>query len=294
MVDVYIRVYKAAMTSGLMRKLGDRLWRTLCVLALHMNDNGECYPTQEKIADALGIHRQQANARIKELLEFRFEGQPVVEIVPKPRRNLTYRVLPVAQFAIFDGEVQPLEVSGKPDIKKEVSGKADTYMSGKADINLSGKPDTNYNHNNNNHINNNHINNINTGDEPSKPLPVEELKNASDVVKYFCKKYREAYGIPYNPNFSRDASMVKNKLVKSYSMTQIKSIIDLTFEQYDRNWATQVYPRPTVGQLCTWIPNKALAVLQAREKKQSDIKKTMEKPTPTAEDIIAELERGLG
>ena len=104
--------------------------------------------------------------------------------------------------------------------------------------------------------------------------------NASDVVKYFCKKYREAYDMEYNVNWQREASMVKNKLVKTYSLGQIKDIIDLTFEQYERVWATQGYPRPTIGQLVTWIPNKALAIFQAREKKQADIEKAMVFSTP--------------
>lgn len=289
MKDVFIRLHRDAFKYGLFRSLGDRLWATLCVLAFHMDEDGKCYPTQQQIADALGISRTRANIRVKELLEFRFNGKPLVEVVPDERRNNTYRVLPLAQFAIFGGEVEPLDMLQKRNTSSDMLQERNTDMLRKRKTNMLQKRNTNYNHNNNNQYNNK-----DTGDKPSEPLPVEKLKNASDVVKYFCKKYREAYDVPYNPNFSRDASMVKNKLVKTYTMEQIKAMIDVTFEQYDQAWATQGYPRPTIGQLCTWIPNKAFAVLQAREKKQADIKKQMEAPTPTAEDLIAELERGLG
>jgi len=73
-------------------------------------------------------------------------------------------------------------------------------------------------------------------------------------------------------------------------MTQIKDIIDLTFEQYERAWATQGYPRPTIGQLITWIPNKALAILQAREKKQAVLERRAN-AKPSREAELASIER---
>ncbi len=72
-----------------------------------------------------------------------------------------------------------------------------------------------------------------------------------------------------------------------------KAIIDVTFQEYDRSWATKQYLRPSIGALATWIPNKALAVIQAKDKEQAEIKKAMETPMPTAEEILARLRRGL-
>lgn len=274
-MDFFIRLHYELLTSGLLREMGADRLQTLVVLAFHMKANGRCYPPQDKMARILGISRQAVNKRIKNLLDFEFQGKPIVELITDEdidRRNNVYRVLPISQVAIFGGKVEPLNVSSGLDT---ITG------------NMSFELDTN-------NIKKNNNNNINNSDETSKPLPVENFNNAPGALNYFCKKYRETYGVEYNVSYKRDASMIKNKLLKNYSMTQIKDIIDITFEQYDHSWATQGYPRPTIGQLVTWIPNKALAILQAREKKLADIKKAMEAPRPSMEDLLARMERGLG
>jgi len=48
--NVHVRLYKSAMTSRLIRELGDELWATLCVLALHIDVDSKCYPTQSRKA----------------------------------------------------------------------------------------------------------------------------------------------------------------------------------------------------------------------------------------------------
>ena len=50
--DVFIRLHRNALKYGLIRDLGDRLWATLCILALFVGEDGLCYPTQQQIADA--------------------------------------------------------------------------------------------------------------------------------------------------------------------------------------------------------------------------------------------------
>ena len=91
--EMFVKMYLSTIESGLLRELGLEGWITLCVLALHMDDDGLCYPTQEQIAEALGISRTRANTRIKELTDFRFYGKPLVEVVQDDRRNNTYRDL---------------------------------------------------------------------------------------------------------------------------------------------------------------------------------------------------------
>lgn len=293
-MSVFVRIYKEMMKSGLLRKLGAERFETLVVLAFHMKPNGRCYPPQDDLAKIMGIGRQAANRRIKSLLAFRFDNKPIVELVTDEeidRRNNVYRVLPISQVAIFEGEVEPLNMSPQNDTLNNTSREHDINMSSKHDTS---KENMSRQHDTNNKKTNNKDNNIKDSNEPSNQSTVETFKNASDVVKYFLKKYRETYDVEYSVSWKSDPAKVKSKLLNSYSMTQIKDIIDLTFEQYDRTWATQGYPRPTIGQLCTWIPNKALAILQAREKKQADIKKAMEAPRPSMEDLLARMERGLG
>jgi len=71
---LFVRMYISAMTSGVIRELGDERWTTLCILAMHMREDGRCYPPQDKIAKLLGIGRQAANKRLRSLLEFKFNG----------------------------------------------------------------------------------------------------------------------------------------------------------------------------------------------------------------------------
>lgn len=260
------------MTSGLIRELGDEHWTTLCILAMHMKENGRCYPSQDKVAKLLGIGRQAVNKRIRSLLNFRFNGEPIIELVNEEgidRRNNVYRLLPTSQLSIFNGEVMLYNVSPQDDIRENISPEHDTnYITVNKDI--TDKTDNN-------------CINVNIA---------EELKNAPGIIKYFCKKYYETYSVEYNVNWQRVSSMVKNKLIKTYSLGQIKDIIDVTFKEYDRAWASDKYPRPTIGQLVTWIPNKALAVLQSREKKLVELKKAMN-VKKTGEDVLDLMDRGL-
>lgn len=72
-----------------------------------MDENGDCYPSQDQIARDLGISRETANRRIQSLLRFRFDGKPVVKAVRLRNKggeweNVRYTILPVAQVKIFE------------------------------------------------------------------------------------------------------------------------------------------------------------------------------------------------
>lgn len=138
---MFLKMYFDARDSGLLASLGDRRWTTLCVLATYMDENGHCYPSQDRIARDLGIRRQRVNERIQELLAFRFHGEPVIALQPGPRvggrwANNRYRIYPVSGLQMF-GKPSPSAteptVSGFPDTAT-VSGSTDTV-----------NPDTNQN-----------------------------------------------------------------------------------------------------------------------------------------------------
>ncbi len=107
---IFVKMYVDAVRSGLIADMGPERWQTLCVLASFMDANGECYPTQNKIAEALDIRRETANRRIKSLCEYRWQGRPLV--VKKQSRdfqkqsfdNVRYTIMPISQLAIFDAE----------------------------------------------------------------------------------------------------------------------------------------------------------------------------------------------
>jgi hypothetical protein len=131
---MFVKMYFDARDSGLLAAIGDRRWRTLCALATYMDENGNCFPSQEIIARDLGISRQRVNERIQELLAFRFHDEPVLT-VSKTRThtnqgsrwgNNVYQLRPITGFSF-----------GKPK-----SDTADPYVRKSGHRPMSGKPDT--------------------------------------------------------------------------------------------------------------------------------------------------------
>ena len=104
---VFVKLYVAARTSGLLAAITDRDWKTLCTLATFMDENGRCFPSQAEIARALKINRTTANERIRSLAEFRFGGKPVLTVRKVPSRSgrfgrNDYTILPITHLKIFD------------------------------------------------------------------------------------------------------------------------------------------------------------------------------------------------
>lgn len=76
--QVFIKLYTGALASGFLGAISDRDWKTLCVIALHMDARGRCYPSRDHIARALGVDASTASRRIQSLLDFRWHGEPMV------------------------------------------------------------------------------------------------------------------------------------------------------------------------------------------------------------------------
>lgn len=103
--QVYVKFFVGA-RNGLIAEMGARLWTTYSVLASYMDRDGYCYPSQDQLARNLGIRRETVSRRIKELLEFRWEGEPLVTVERKRFKgnqftNLVYCVNPSYAFRIF-------------------------------------------------------------------------------------------------------------------------------------------------------------------------------------------------
>ena len=164
--QVYVKLYVAARTSGFLADISDRDWKTLCVLATFMDAQGNCYPSQIQIAEALGIGRQAANERISSLLRYRWHGRPIVTVA-KTRKdvctgkkgerwaNNRYTILPLSNLGFGDsaehdtGEnldfTKEKPMSSDHDIGKNLEFPDKKPMSPYPDT---GKDDTNKIHNN--------------------------------------------------------------------------------------------------------------------------------------------------
>jgi hypothetical protein len=110
---IFVKMYVDAVKHGLIADMGDSNWRTLCVIASYMTKEGQCYPTQSQIARGLGVSRQAASRRVSKLLEYRWQGRPLVTAVKDRTEkgtfdNTRYTVLPISQLRIFDAEPEDL------------------------------------------------------------------------------------------------------------------------------------------------------------------------------------------
>lgn len=114
----------------------------------------------------------------------------------------------------------------------------------------------------------------------------EKKVTAKDVLIYFAKKYEETYGVIYNVTWARDTSMVKKKLMETYTPEQIFKVIDVIFEEFDNKWSNPKYPRPTVGSFCSWLFNSALAELDAKEKEEQRLEIAMNRDTTEEDDLF--------
>ncbi|MTV50769.1 hypothetical protein GJ688_17700 [Heliobacillus mobilis] len=305
--EIYVKMYRSAVTSGLMAELGPERWAVLCVIASYMDEQGNCFPSQDAVAAGLRWSRQTANKWINSLVQFRWKGQQVIERVYERKQGRFdashYTILPLSQLAIFNGEVTPTNNPADEEITMSnsafhVKDHSVTVSNSAIDRVKDRNPtvskvfDTNKNQ-----INQNQYNKKETR-ERAEVRAVEKTENnqtdlshPKSVIQYFCQKYREKYTVNYNPNWKRDMGLVKTKLLSNYSPVQIQSMIDTVFSEYDTRWKKDAYPRPSIGQLATWLSNEALALVE--EQKPAESTEPVRKHGGrSVDEILARLRRG--
>ncbi|MDQ0174462.1 helix-turn-helix domain-containing protein [Bacillus chungangensis] len=103
---IFVKMYVDAVHSGLIADMGAERWQTLCVLAAFMDADGNCFPSQELIANRLKVTRETANRRIRALCDYRWNGSPLVEKVRARQKggiweNARYTIKPISNLGIF-------------------------------------------------------------------------------------------------------------------------------------------------------------------------------------------------
>ena len=186
---VFVKLFVAARTSGLLKKISDREFKTLIALSLYMDENGDCFPTQTQLARDLGCGRSTANRRINSLLRFRFNGKPIIKAVQKRGKhgewdNNYYTILPVSQVKIFEKSTKREEKSNR--VPKSAHGRY-------ADVAVRQKQHTNYNHNT---LNNNHLNNV-------KSNAIKTIKKRTPEKEYLAKEIAEKLEDDHSLGFYR-------------------------------------------------------------------------------------------
>ena len=79
-----------------------------------------------------------------------------------------------------------------------------------------------------------------------------EFKNAKDIIDYWCDCYLGVYGTPYVVNNWAMAQTQVKKLLR-YTDMEIKGTLLAVVTLYGNTWAKPAYPRPTLGQVVSWL-----------------------------------------
>lgn len=104
-----------------------------------------------------------------------------------------------------------------------------------------------------------------------------------DVIAYWCKKYEEHYYTPYYVSNWGLATAQAKMLLAVYSDEDVKGVIDVVMRLYESKWASPNYPRPTLGQLSSWLAQQALPYVERREDAKDE-------ETGAGESLLADLE----
>lgn len=233
--NIFVKMNITSIKGGFIRDIGIRNFAVLASIATFANSKGEAYPSQDKIGEMIGYSRQTVSAAIREIRKVRVDGEPIMIVrqtkTPKGVRNV-YVLTQKSGFSF-------------------------------------GKQKTENVKNQNGDVKNGTPENVKPALQEEEPKELDPLEldpkdivfdNAKQVLEYFQKKYFESYNVAYSPNYARDASMIKSKLMKSFTSNEIKMIIDVAFRDYEDRWANAKYNRVTLGALCSWLGNEALAI----------------------------------
>jgi len=204
---VFVKLFVAARTSGLLKKISNREFKTLIALALYMDENGNCYPSQDQIARDLGISRETANRRIQSLLRFRFDGKPVVKAVRLRNKkgtweNVRYTILPVAQVKIFEKSINNEPKNNH--VTKTSQGPCDDSATWR-----------NRHTNKNQSLNNNHLNNV-------KENAILIKKKRTPEKEFFAKDLAEQLNDDHSLGFYRKVVDIMPEHLIFQALSEVK------------------------------------------------------------------------
>lgn len=258
--QVYLRVYTTMFTSGLVADMKLHNFATLMAIASYMNEDGECFPTQQQLAERMGVHINSVNKYVNQLLDFKVDGKPIItrEIVNQGRGRVSsyYKIHPISQLAIFNGGVE--------SITNDVSHNLGSMDNKKCDV---------------------------TKDNKQKPSI--KRYTPKELITIFVNKYREVYGVSFNPSWGRDMALMK-KLQARYDDETLVQILEIAIEDYNEKWKSVKFPRPTIGAVSSFIADQAQAIIEERKKEDEEFEafeQASESRSEKLHDKLSKLDR---
>ena len=274
--NTFVKVYNTIFTSGIVARLGTQGFTTLLALATFMDEKGECFPTQEQVAERIGCHKNTANKYINELLAVEIDGKPIVTrtILNRGQGKISsyYHIHPISQLTKFNGKIEDVKPVNHKDKDLHVSDPVvtdgvDPVVTTNCDVIRS--------------TNKNQSNKSNT----------TAAFNSSTAIKYFQEIYRDVYNVNYVVgNYGREGKLIKDKLLTPYTEEQAKRIIEIAVRQYATKWKSAKFPRPTISMF-SWITNQVIELLE-QEQELDEIVENADEAAATAEaEMLARLEK---
>lgn len=279
MENLFVKLDVNAMRGGIVTAVGGpRNFAILASIATFANSKGEAYPSQETIGEMVGLSRQTINSAIKDLLKIEVNGTPIMTKKQRKSSKGVRNVYTISSKCGFTfGDMKP-EYPAKEIIgvkTKNVGVKKENV--GVKNQNLGVKFSSF---------------GVKQSLQEGEPLELEPLElepkeleqaeqepkdkvafgNPKEVLEYYQQKYFEYYGVAYAPNYGRDTKLIKSKLMSVFTDEEIKVILDVAFREYSSRWETPKYKRVSIGALCSWIANEALAIAQkeSQESKRAE------------------------
>lgn len=168
-VSVFIKINMELIKRGLLNELTGNELKILLAIVSFMDDRGQCFPSQETLANLTGLAVCTVSLNVNSLIKKRVG-----------RKTFLHRKLVGAGHKKVSVYSFPLlfEKNGKSDI--------------------------------------------------------EERLTAPAVLELFTKKYEEHYGMPYKPNYTIDLPKIKKTLMPVFNDEQLRIIVDLTIDEYDK------------------------------------------------------------
>lgn len=113
---VVVQIDTKLIQSGVLKDLRPMEFMVLSVIASHMDENGECFPSMDYIAKLIGSTKPTVLKAIRGLLKFRYEGVPIMTRViegtgVRKKSKYTFVIETENVVKITEEELQDIELN---------------------------------------------------------------------------------------------------------------------------------------------------------------------------------------
>lgn len=93
--NLYLQIWRNPIFNDhLLAQISAEQWHTFTALAVFMNKKGECYPSQSKLKQLLGLDNvASVSRRITSLEKARFQGEPLIKVLRKKKAKVKGKFL---------------------------------------------------------------------------------------------------------------------------------------------------------------------------------------------------------